>query len=197
MIGRARSAPERSPSSLRRSFWSLLSSPGDRAAPGMSRVIPARAERWAQPHPTRPRRRPTVLLQAIPRDRRTDANAWRRRRSRIDRFLDLPPRQRQIAQPFSGGVGNGVRDRCGRRPLPVSPLPRKGFPGRLMTCTATLSGAALKRRISGKSANRCFEVFRTNSRSMLVAGGPASGTNVTVMQHTRTFFRRSASVRKS
>lgn len=32
-------------------------------------------------------------------------------------------------------------------PCLASPLPRKGFPGRLMTRTATLSGTALKRRI--------------------------------------------------
>src|SRR3984893_10607775 len=32
-------------------------------------------------------------------------------------------------------------------PCPVSPLPRKGFPGRLMICTSMLSGTELNRRI--------------------------------------------------
>jgi hypothetical protein len=36
--------------------------------------------------------------------------------SRVDRILDLLPRQRQIAQPFSGG--DGVGDRRRGRPLP-------------------------------------------------------------------------------
>src|SRR5664279_1496853 len=32
-------------------------------------------------------------------------------------------------------------------PCPVSPLPRNGWPSRLMICTSMLSGTALKRRI--------------------------------------------------